>query len=370
MSRNESRVTGSKLPRSAVRGILVLVLVGLLVVPTIVQADLKATNVAYGWDYRSQAFENGNVAITFTGQWVSFWHELYFDTDAWADACGVNTSTRWAGNMYYGLYHLDIDGARGFQATRNWSLVDCDRDGDGDFDVRDLRVAPQTHRVLPAYAECSETSAVCNLSPANQDVVTGCTTGNCASEIVTTFFINLDTDCNGSIDVPLPTAGLCFYAEALTPLLAPGESMWGGNVQARISTVGGEKTVNFSVEPTAIDLASFTAKSQGDDVLLAWETANELDNLGFHLYRATSSGGQKTRLNKRLIPSQMPGSVIGATYTFWDRTAEPGRAYYYWLEDVDVQGVATLNGPVSASTPPVKVLPGRPRPAPAPGLAR
>jgi hypothetical protein len=68
-----------------------------------------------------------------------------------------------------------------------------------------------------------------------------------------------------------------------------------------------------------------------------------------------------------LIPGQMPGSPVGAVYTFLDDNVVTGMTYYYWLEDVDVYGVATPHGPVTAGLPPGRrlVLP-RPRPAPNP----
>ena len=350
-----------------VRGILALILIGLLLAPISVQADLKATNVVYAWDYVALKYQNSNVIIPFDGGWVPFWHELDFDNDPWADACGPGTSTPWAGVMYYGLYSRDNNplNAPGFQETRNWELVDCDRTGDGAFNNADLALSPPESRTT--IASCTSGGTNCNLL--SQDVVTACTSGNCADEIVTTFFINLDANCDGALDSPLPTANLCFYAEARTPPPPPppaGLPFWAGPLQARISTVGGDKTVNFNPAPMAIDLASFAAAPQGNGVLLTWETATEFDNLGFRLYRAGTLDGQRTRLNQRLIPSQSPGSAVGAAYTFLDETAAPGNTYYYWLEDVDVYGVAVQHGPAVAEVPLARALPGRPRPAPRP----
>ncbi|QLQ06883.1 MAG: hypothetical protein HZY76_13105 [Anaerolineae bacterium] len=42
------------------------------------------------------------------------------------------------------------------------------------------------------------------------------------------------------------------------------------------------------IDPMAVTLAGFDATAQPDHVLLAWETASELDNLGFNLYRGLS----------------------------------------------------------------------------------
>ncbi|MFN2186339.1 MAG: hypothetical protein ACK2UU_20335, partial [Anaerolineae bacterium] len=158
-------------------------------------------------------------------------------------------------------------------------------------------------------------------------------------------------------------------ARTPTPDQQAGLPAWSNPLQARISTVGGEKTVNFNVSPTAVELAAFDAAAQGNGVLLTWETANEIDNLGFNIYRADSQVGQLVKINPYMIVSQDPGSVTGAAYSFLDESAAPGATYYYWLEDIDGSGTATKHGPVAARTEAVKALPGRPRPAPMPSNA-
>jgi hypothetical protein len=83
-------------------------------------------------------------------------------------------------------------------------------------------------------------------------------------------------------------------------------------------------------------------------VLLTWETASELDNVGFNLYRGTSPTEPDRQLNELLIPSQSLGNPGGFVYTWEDRAdLVPGTTYYYWVEDVDIAGVATRHGPVS-----------------------
>ena len=99
----------------------------------------------------------------------------------------------------------------------------------------------------------------------------------------------------------------------------------------------------------AVTLADFSAVQQGDMVLVTWETASELDNRGFNLYRGTSPAGPDRQLNTTLIPSQSQGNPGGFIYTWEDRAdLVPGTAYYYWLETVDISGVTTQHGPVSA----------------------
>jgi hypothetical protein len=106
--------------------------------------------------------------------------------------------------------------------------------------------------------------------------------------------------------------------------------------------------VEDNAPPTAVELAAFTATSQARTIRLDWETASEVDNVGFNLYRSESAEGERVQLNAALIPGQNPGSPVGSIYTFLDETAQPGVVYFYWLEAVDTHGGAALHGPVSA----------------------
>jgi hypothetical protein len=122
----------------------------------------------------------------------------------------------------------------------------------------------------------------------------------------------------------------------------PGSSSGGG-----VALVGGFWNPASSA-PLAVTLAGFSAVQQGDSVLLTWETASELNNRGFNLYRGVDPSGPDRQLNAALIPSQSPGSSGGYAYTWEDRAdLAPGVTYFYWLEDVDIHGAATMHGPVS-----------------------
>jgi|GEM_PF-3180216 len=103
------------------------------------------------------------------------------------------------------------------------------------------------------------------------------------------------------------------------------------------------------ITPTAVKLLAFAGRPASSGILLAWETATEEDNAGFHLYRSTRIDAVGVRLNAALIPSQAPGGGQGAAYTLLDATAEPGTTYYYTLEDVDLNGTPTPHGPVAAA---------------------
>jgi len=114
-------------------------------------------------------------------------------------------------------------------------------------------------------------------------------------------------------------------------------------------------------KPTAITLASFTTQAGLGSVTLAWETGTEVDNAGFNLYRASAADGPYVKVTSKLIAAE-GDPVAGASYSFLDKGLESG-TYYYKLEDVDLNGVTTLHGPVSAT-----VLPRLRRPSYRPKL--
>jgi len=100
-------------------------------------------------------------------------------------------------------------------------------------------------------------------------------------------------------------------------------------------------------ETTAVKLAGFTASGLDSAVSLEWRTASELDNLGFHLYRALSEAGPWTRLTALLVPG-LGSSAVGQAYSFRDTGLANGTRYFYRLEDVDASSKTTSHGPVSA----------------------
>ncbi|MFL6212997.1 MAG: C25 family cysteine peptidase [Blastocatellia bacterium] len=106
--------------------------------------------------------------------------------------------------------------------------------------------------------------------------------------------------------------------------------------------------------PTAARLNSFTATPTRDGtVLLQWHTGTEVDNLGFNVYRDVD--GVRTRITPQLVAGSalMAGATItmsaGNAYA-WADAPPPGKSIQYFLEDVDLDGKRTLNGPYSLSS--------------------
>ena len=102
------------------------------------------------------------------------------------------------------------------------------------------------------------------------------------------------------------------------------------------------------VATTAVELVRFDATGKDGAVELHWETASELDNLGFNLYRGLAAGGPYERLTPSLIPG-LGSSPVGATYSYRDAGLVNGTTYFYRLEDVDSSSTTTLHGEVWAT---------------------
>ncbi len=123
-------------------------------------------------------------------------------------------------------------------------------------------------------------------------------------------------------------------------------------------TVG---SVNFSNTPLPVELLSFYARLQGQEVLLTWQTASEINNDRFEVYRANNNG------NWHKI-----GEVDGAGnsqselhYQFTDTKAPIGEVYYR-LRQVDFDGSSSYSHIETvriAAAKPVQTLRLYPNPA-------
>ncbi|MCF6148646.1 MAG: hypothetical protein E3K37_08300 [Candidatus Kuenenia sp.] len=97
--------------------------------------------------------------------------------------------------------------------------------------------------------------------------------------------------------------------------------------------------------PAAVTLVSFEAKAADDgSVILIWETATEIDNAGFNLYRAKRKRGSYVRINDILIEAK-GDATSGASYSYRDVVDHVG-GYFYMLEDIDTNGESTMHGPI------------------------
>jgi len=109
---------------------------------------------------------------------------------------------------------------------------------------------------------------------------------------------------------------------------------------------------NFTVTgPTAVKLNSLVATGYEKGVFLQWQTGYEANNLGFNVYR---SQGRDFTL---VTPEILAGSALvtgaapltaGRSYGWWDPRAQDKQDALYYIEDIDLNGMRTLHGPVAA----------------------
>jgi uncharacterized repeat protein (TIGR01451 family) len=100
----------------------------------------------------------------------------------------------------------------------------------------------------------------------------------------------------------------------------------------------------------AVVLAELRAERRDGGVQVLWRTVAEQDNYGFRVYRSsTPSRAGAQLLTPDIIPGQGRGQAGGASYSFFDTSAPDGPAYY-WLEDIDMNGVSEFHGPAQPTT--------------------
>ena len=100
-----------------------------------------------------------------------------------------------------------------------------------------------------------------------------------------------------------------------------------------------------SCPSTAVTLVSFKGEAtENGNVTLTWETATEVNNAGFNIYRARSKDGNYKKINEEVIDPK-GSEVSGSGYTYTDTPSASG-TYYYKLEDVEYGGATAMHGPV------------------------
>jgi hypothetical protein len=93
----------------------------------------------------------------------------------------------------------------------------------------------------------------------------------------------------------------------------------------------------------AVEMVDLDAKVTNNGVLVTWETGLEIDNAGFNVYSHAEVASGMNKLNPILIGA----AGTAASYSYMDsRTLANGETRVYYVEDVDVSGLATtLHGP-------------------------
>jgi hypothetical protein len=107
-------------------------------------------------------------------------------------------------------------------------------------------------------------------------------------------------------------------SEATFPVTGGPDLVYNGAGDAFIAKV--------DPSPTAVELVSFEATPAPGAIELVWKSGSELQNLGFHLYRASEAARPYERITSSLIPG-LGSSPTGATYRYRDSGLESGANY-------------------------------------------
>ncbi len=145
------------------------------------------------------------------------------------------------------------------------------------------------------------------------------------------------------------TATVTIVATAITPSLAVNTAVVSPTAVVDPDLTNNTATFTSTITfPNSVRLNSFTAVPGAKGTLLSWNSGGELHNLGFNVYRDVN--GEKVKLNSSLIAGSallMRDTVeqhAAKTYRWIDSSQKAGGLY--WLEDVDLNGIRTLHGPV------------------------
>ncbi|MBN2460272.1 MAG: choice-of-anchor E domain-containing protein [Candidatus Cloacimonetes bacterium] len=105
-------------------------------------------------------------------------------------------------------------------------------------------------------------------------------------------------------------------------------------------------------EPSPVELSSFTAIYFDGLPTLNWTTQSEINNLGWNVYRSNSSlYSEASQLNTLLIPGQGT-STTPHDYEYVDQTeVVSNNTYWYWIEDVSMDGETNTHGPIDLFIP-------------------
>ncbi len=124
------------------------------------------------------------------------------------------------------------------------------------------------------------------------------------------------------------------------------------NDQETVDLTGGNQTgINFGYKnptPTLAVISSFEAYEENGKVVVQWQTASEIDTVGFYLFRKDDPKGEYIQINEKLLPGLLV-SHQGGTYRYIDKTASPEKTYTYKLVEIENRGNKRTYGPYTVT---------------------
>lgn len=180
------------------------------------------------------------------------------------------------------------------------------------------------------------------LCGANTSLISGATWGD--NNTATT-----GDNINGGSSIPSGSA-VRFVPPDQTSPAGFQDNDTGSRFVVDAASYGTPGTVNTGVDDSdgslPVELSSFTAAAGDGKVTLRWVTQSEVNNERFDVLKAQERNGVYQVIGS--LPGQ-GNSNTPISYSFVDNLVANGTTYWYKIADVDVNGVRTEHGPVSAT---------------------
>jgi hypothetical protein len=116
--------------------------------------------------------------------------------------------------------------------------------------------------------------------------------------------------------------------------LTSGQTYWNA------TKIAGFVLDTASCTPTAVLIENYQVKSVMGKVLIQWQTASEINLVGFKLYRALEPDGGMQPIHEGLLTAKNPGQLIGASYQYVDTNVNSSNTYSYALQVFTVDGMS------------------------------
>ncbi|MEW6356547.1 MAG: C25 family cysteine peptidase [Planctomycetota bacterium] len=109
-------------------------------------------------------------------------------------------------------------------------------------------------------------------------------------------------------------------------------------------------TENGDIVPTCVTLAGIKAVEEGNRTVVEWETASEINTVGFHLLRLEKKDDKEryVKVSDRLVPA-LRHAPQGGTYRLVDPDAKAGETHSYKLEEIEEGGKKRTYGPFTVT---------------------
>ncbi len=132
---------------------------------------------------------------------------------------------------------------------------------------------------------------------------------------------------------------------------------WYGNFYSqsavRISDNAPTCDIVMDISASPITLSSVQINSFSDGIVLEWRTTAEILHQGFNIYRSENQNSGFIKINDELILNSIFSVSYAGEYRYIDSGVEPGKIYYYILEDLATNGDIEQHGPYQASLDPI-----------------